>query len=136
MSKSMGNHILMSDPSDRIQEVVTSAITDPQKIHKDDPGHPEICNVYAWHRVFNTDNESVIASECRKGTRGCVACKKEAAAAISDHFEAFRAERSRLEGSRAFVMETIGRGTVRAREVAVQTMARVRDAMSLFRLEI
>jgi tryptophanyl-tRNA synthetase len=136
MSKSLGNHILMSDPPDRVQEVVTSAITDPQKIRKDDPGRPEICNVYAWHKIFNKDSVPVVTTECREGTRGCVACKKEAAAAISDHFEGFRAERSRLEESQAFVVETIKRGTVRAREVAGKTMARVREAMSLFRLEI
>jgi tryptophanyl-tRNA synthetase len=134
MSKSLGNHILMSDEPERIQEVVTSAITDPQKIRKDDPGRPEICNVYAWHCIFNRAEEPTVATECRAGTRGCVACKKEAAGAIADHFADFRAERKRLEGARDHITAVLRAGTERARAVATRTMARVREVMGLFSL--
>ncbi|MFO7769610.1 MAG: tryptophan--tRNA ligase [bacterium] len=136
MSKSLGNHILMGDDTDRILEMVMSAITDPKKIRKDDPGRPEICNVYAWHQAFNTGEVVVVEEECRAGTRGCVACKREAAAAIGDHFADFRARRAELEKDPDFVRDVLREGSRRAREVAMETMEEVRSAMGLFRLEL
>ena len=136
MSKSLGNDILMSDPPERIYEVVMSAITDPKKIRKHDPGRPEICNVYAWHKVFNTANEPVVASECRAGARGCVDCKGEAAGAITERFAGFRTERARLEDARDYVLDVVREGTRRAREMAAETMRRVHGAMGLVDLEI
>jgi tryptophanyl-tRNA synthetase len=136
MSKSLGNHILMSDEPDRIAATVREAITDPKKIYLKDPGHPEVCNVYAWHRIFNPEGEETVAAECRAGDRGCVACKKEAAGSIADHFASFREERRRLEADRAGVLKIIAEGTHRAREFAAVTMQRVRRAMRLFRPEL
>ena len=136
MSKSLGNDILMSEEPQRIHEIVTSAITDPDKIRKDDPGRPDICNVYAWHKVFNVPQEETVASECRAGSRGCVDCKREAAEAIADQFADFRKERARLEKSRDYVLEVVREGTARARTMAQQTMGMVREAMGLVNLEI
>jgi tryptophanyl-tRNA synthetase len=135
MSKSLGNHILMSDPPERVEEIVMKAITDPEKIYKGDPGRPEICNVYAWHCTFNSGQEQLIADECRQGSRGCVVCKKEAAGAISEYFAGFRKERSRLESDRGYVLKIISEGPERAGGVAGATMERVRKAMRLFSLE-
>ena len=136
MSKSLGNHILMADEPDRIAEVVSGAITDPRKIRRNDPGHPEVCNVYAWHGIFNRAAEPVVARECRAGTRGCVDCKKEAAGAIADYFAPFRSERAQLERRRDHVLEVIREGTRKARRVAAATMEQVRGAMRLLRMEI
>lgn len=136
MSKSLGNYILMSDPHDRVEEVVMTAITDPKKIHKDDPGNPEICNVFAWHQTFNREQFESIAVECRAGDRGCVACKKEASSAISDHFSDFRQERSKLEKARDHVLKTIAAGSEEARDFAHTTMDQVRRVMKLFRLDV
>lgn len=133
MSKSLGNHILMSDEPDVIMQKVMSAITDPEKIRKNDPGNPEICNVYAWHVIFSPDQVDTIARACRSGERGCVACKQEAAAAISDHFGEFREERKRLEADPDLVMDIIITGTNHASEVAKETMEMVRDSMGLLR---
>lgn len=133
MSKSLGNHILMSDEPDVIMQKVMSAITDPEKIRKNDPGNPEICNVYAWHVIFSPDQVDTIASTCRSGERGCVVCKQEAAAAISDHFGEFREERKRLEADPDLVMDIIITGTNHATEVAKETMEMVRDSMGLLR---
>lgn len=132
MSKSLGNHILMSDPPDVVAETVMKAITDPEKVYKGDPGNPEICNVFAWHVTFNPEQKDQIAIECRNGSRGCVDCKKEAAGAISDYFADFRAERLRLEDAHDYVLDTIIQGTERARAIAGTTMDMVRRAMMLF----
>jgi tryptophanyl-tRNA synthetase len=136
MSKSLGNAILMSDTPEEIQAVVRTAITDEKKIHKDDPGRPEVCNVYAWHQTFTPDTIEQIAGECRDGTRGCVQCKKEAAESIAGHFGAFREKRAGLENDTDHIVDVIREGSRRAREFASETMARVRDAMKLFRLEL
>ena len=133
MSKSLGNHILMSDEPEVIAEKVRSAITDPKKIRKNDPGDPEICNVYAWHVIFSPEEIDDIAATCRSGERGCVACKQEATAAISDHFAAFREKRRELEADPDHVSEVILDGTTRASEVAKETMIQVREAMGLLR---
>ncbi len=133
MSKSLGNHILMSDEPDVIMQKVMSAITDPEKIRKNDPGNPEICNVYAWHVIFSPDQVDTIARTCRSGERGCVACKQEAAAAISDHFGEFREKRKRLEADPDLVMDIIITGTNHASEIAKETMEMVRDSMGLLR---
>ncbi|MFC1499902.1 tryptophan--tRNA ligase [Candidatus Zixiibacteriota bacterium] len=133
MSKSLGNHILMSDEPDVVLKKVMSAITDPEKIRKDDPGNPDICNVYAWHIIFSSDQVESISATCRSGERGCVMCKQEAAAAIADHFGAFREERKRLEEDPDTVRDVIITGTNRASEVAQETMELVRDSMGLLR---
>ncbi len=133
MSKSLGNHILMSDEPDVITKKVMSAITDPEKIRKDDPGNPEICNVYAWHIIFSPDQVETIAATCRSGERGCVMCKQEAAAVISNHFGEFREERKRLEADPDTVKDVIITGTRKASEVAKETMGLVRDSMGLLR---
>ena len=136
MSKSLGNVILMSDEPARVHEVVRTAITDPQKIHKDDPGRPEICNVFAWHETFSASERERIAAECREGTRGCVQCKAEAAAAIGDHFADFRERRARIETDTERILAILREGSQRARSFARETMELVRDAMKLFRLEV
>jgi len=133
MSKSLGNHILMSDEPDEIAGKVRSAITDPKKIRKNDPGDPLICNVFAWHVIFSSDMVEEIASTCRSGERGCVTCKQEAAAAISDHFASFREKRKELEADPDYVTEVIVTGTERASGIAKETMELVRDAMGLLR---
>jgi tryptophanyl-tRNA synthetase len=135
MSKSLGNVILMTDEPDRIQAVVRTAITDPQKIRRGDPGRPEICNVFAWHETFNGAERDRIAAQCRAGTLGCVPCKAEAAAAIGDRFADFRDRRNTLARDPQAVIEIIRTGSRRARDFARGTMAMVRRAMNLFRLE-
>lgn len=135
MSKSLGNDILMIDEPDVISKKVTSAITDPKKIRLNDPGRPEICNVFSWHRTFNGGNVDTIEAECRSGERGCVQCKQEAADALSDNFADFRQERKRLEDDPGYVIDVIRAGTGKARGVARETMDMVRSAMKLFRLE-
>ena len=82
MSKSLNNCIYLSDDFDTITKKVMSAVTDPNKIKKDDPANPDVCMVYYYHKLID-NNVEMICSECKKGQRGCVACKKELANALS-----------------------------------------------------
>jgi tryptophanyl-tRNA synthetase len=133
MSKSLGNAILMSDPPEVIAKKVSTAITDPEKIRMGDPGHPDVCNVYAYHRRFNPQAVPEIRAGCVQGTRGCVACKKEAGSVISEFLSPMRERRHRLEADMAGLVKMLNDGAERAREVARATMAEVRRAMGVGR---
>ncbi|HVP57637.1 MAG TPA: tryptophan--tRNA ligase, partial [bacterium] len=133
MSKSLGNAILISDPPDVIAKKISTAITDPEKIHMGDAGHPDICNIYAYQRRFNEKAVAEIRSTCVAGTRGCVACKKEAAKVISEFLAPIRERRSRYEADRDGVMAMLKAGAEQARETARATMIDVRQAMGFER---
>ena len=77
MGKSLGNAIFLVDDEDTIRKKVMGAVTDPKKIKKDDPADPKVCMVYYYHKLINNPNLNTICKECKKGERGCVACKKE-----------------------------------------------------------
>jgi tryptophanyl-tRNA synthetase len=82
MSKSYNNAIALSDSPDEVQKKVMSMVTDPQRIRKDDLGHPEVCTVFTYHQYFNTGEVAEIESCCRTGTIGCVSCKKKLAVKV------------------------------------------------------
>lgn len=131
MSKSLGNVIYLSDEETAIWERVRNGVTDPEKIKKDDPGHPEICNIFSYHKTFNEPAAEVIKTECEKGARGCVGCKKELCTAINTLISPFRERRRELESNESAVWDVLYDGTQRARKVAKEVMAEVRDAMGI-----
>lgn len=131
MSKSLGNMILLSDPPERVFEVVRSAITDPEKIHKNDPGNPDICNVFAWQKRFNPEEAVQIETDCRSGKLGCVADKKLCAEKISEFLVPLQEKRAELEKSPKKVEEVIHCGNECARAEANKTMERVHQAMRM-----
>jgi tryptophanyl-tRNA synthetase len=131
MSKSSGNTILLSDPPEEIQRKMRTAVTDPLKVRKNDPGRPEICLVYTYHKKFNPEGASEIASGCRSGELGCVECKSIIAGCIAKQLAPFREKRSSLEARPSEVLEILADGERRARQTAQATMQEVRTAMSL-----
>ncbi len=131
MSKSKGNTILLSDDPETIQKKVRTAVTDPAKIRMGDPGHPEICTVFTYHQKFNADEVPEIETECRKGTLGCVACKKNLANKLAAYLAPFREKRAEIEKDRAKIRDIIVDGNERARKEARETMEKVREAMKI-----
>jgi tryptophanyl-tRNA synthetase len=131
MSKSLGNTILLSDPPEEIVRKTRTAVTDPQKIRRNDPGRPEICLIYTYHEKFNAGEREEIASGCRSGALGCVECKGRIAARIADHLAPLRERRASLEADPKHVRDILADGESRARERAGATMLEVRTAMKL-----
>jgi tryptophanyl-tRNA synthetase len=131
MSKSLGNTILLSDSPEAIQQKVKQAITDPQKIRRGDPGRPEICNVFTYHRKFNPAEIPEIERDCKSGALGCVACKKNLAGKLALYLEPFREKRKYYEQHSDELMEIIDRGNAAAQKVAHETMNEVHKAMKL-----
>jgi tryptophanyl-tRNA synthetase len=131
MGKSNNNFILISDPPEEIAKKVRTAITDPQKVRKGDPGHPDVCNVFKYHQKFNPDEVEQIRTDCESGALGCVACKQRAAQKIAEYFEPFREKRAYYENQLDDVQDVINEGTKKAKAVAQQTMDDVHKAMKM-----
>lgn len=131
MSKSLGNTILLSDEPDEIANKVKRAVTDPAKIRLGDPGNPEICNVFIYHKKFNPEEVDEIEKDCRSGALGCVACKKNLAEKLSNYLEPFREKRRHYEQNIDEVKHIIEKGNSIARKVAGDTMEDVHKVMNL-----
>ncbi|CAN5775374.1 tryptophan--tRNA ligase [soil metagenome] len=132
MSKSLDNTVRILAEPDEGWARVRTAVTDPQRVRRDDPGRPEVCNVYTLHRHFTAPARLPdIADQCRAGTRGCVDCKRILAESIAEHFEPMRERAAALQADPARVHEILHAGAERARAEAEITMARVREAMGL-----
>jgi len=131
MSKSVGNTILFADEPDQIQKKIMSTITDPKKIHLGDPGRPEICTVFTYHKKFNPGETEQIEKDCRCGKLGCVADKKRLAEKVTDFLAPFREKRRQLEENITQVEEILQEGSRRARTIAQETMGQVREAIQV-----
>ncbi len=129
MSKSLGNTIFLSDDPEAILQAVCKAVTDTQKIRRNDPGRPDVCTIFTYHNVFNIAETEVIRKNCESGALGCVDCKKNCAAKIANFFEAHREKRESLSDD--MIMDILMDGETRARILARETMALVHDAMEL-----
>ena len=132
MGKSLGNAIYLSDTVEDVNRKVMSAVTDPNRIKKDDKGNPDICMVSYYHKLFSSEEESRnVCEECRAGKRGCVACKKQLAQNINNTLEPMREKRKYYEQHPEIVDEILINGTEKARETAKETMKKVKKAMKL-----
>ena len=132
MSKSLNNHIELASTPDETRQRVMQMVTDPQRIHRTDPGNPDICNVFSMHKLFSTASEvEMINRDCRTAALGCVDCKKLFAANLNKNLEPFRARRFELKQKPDYIRSILDDGAQRAREIAAQTIAEVREAMQL-----
>ena len=131
MSKSLGNTILLSDSKDEIQQKLRKAVTDPQKMRKGDPGRPEVCLVFSYHKKFNPEEVPEIETNCKSGALGCVDCKLKCTLSINKYLEPIREKRLYYENRKDEVLAIIIDGETRARKTAQETMRQVREAMKL-----
>ena len=132
MGKSLGNAIYLSDSEEEINKKVMSAVTDPNRIKKDDLGNPDICMVAYYHNLFSKKEEvKTVCEECKAGKRGCVSCKKQLAQNIIEELRPIREKRAYYEAHPEEVDKILIEGTKKAQEVAKQTMKKVKQAMKL-----
>ena len=131
MGKSLGNAIYLSDSDEEIAKKVMGALTDPERIKKDDPGNPDICMVAYYHNLFSKDEVKTICEECKAGKRGCVACKKQLIENIIKELTPIREKRKYYEERPEELKKILMEGTEKAREEAKKTMEKVKEAMKL-----
>ena len=130
MAKSYNNAIWLSDPPDDIRAKVRNMMTDPQRVRRTDPGRPEVCPVFAWHKLFSPpDTIARVDRDCRSAAIGCVDCKKEMADNLVRWIEPIQAKRKEYEAAPQKVWEILDSGSAAARRTARRTMKRVRDAI-------
>lgn len=131
MSKSLGNTILLSDDPETVKQKLRKAVTDPQKLRRNDPGRPEICLVFTYHKKFNTEETSTIEADCKSGALGCVDCKLKCSSKINEFLAPIIEKRASYENNLSLVKEIIADGETKARQVANSTMKEVRTKMKM-----
>jgi tryptophanyl-tRNA synthetase len=130
MSKSYGNDIKLGDSDEETTKKLKRMFTDPDKLRKGDPGHPDICPVYDLHKIYTKDHEAIVGP-CQSGELGCVDCKMNLAENMNRALKAVRTKRSEIEQDEPAIWQVLNRGAENAREVASVTMTKVRKAMHL-----
>jgi tryptophanyl-tRNA synthetase len=132
MSKSYNNAIFLSEPPEQISTKVSQMITDPQRARRSDPGNPDVCNVFAFHRLYTeTDGVVEIDRSCRKAQIGCVECKEKMAQNLIIALAPIREKRKFYESHPILVDEIIYQGCDKARKAARATMESVREAIKV-----
>ncbi len=131
MSKSYDNCIYLKDTTAEVETKVKQMVTDPARVRRNDPGHPEVCSVYAYHEVFTTERKDEIATDCRAATLGCVQCKLDLAGSVNKVLDPMRERRAAFEAHPERVREVVEAGAGKARATAEATMAEVRDVLNL-----
>lgn len=132
MGKSLGNAIYISDSPEEITKKIMGAVTDPNRIKKDDLGNPDICMVSYYHKLFSSEEEcKTICEECKAGKRGCVACKKQLANNTIEFLRPMREKREYLEQHPEIVDKVLKEGTKKAQKEAEIMMKKIKQAMKL-----
>ncbi|HEX5949865.1 MAG TPA: tryptophan--tRNA ligase [Actinomycetota bacterium] len=131
MSKSLDNVLNVRDDEATIRATIRSFVTDPQKIRMGDPGRPEICPIFALHRLFSQDIVDWTEANCRSGALGCVQCKTNLADRVVEYYRPFRERREELDHRPGLAEEVLAAGAEKVRPVVEGTMKAVRDAMHL-----
>jgi len=130
MSKSYGNFISLSESNESIRAKTRAMMTDPARKRRTDPGNPDVCPVYDWHKLFSPPEILKWSAEgCRTAAIGCIECKAVMADNLIKWIEPIRARREEFAAHPDKVLRIIDEGSVKAREVAQKTMARVREAV-------
>lgn len=131
MSKSYGNTIALSDSPDAIRKKVMSMVTDPARIRKQDPGHPDVCNVHSYYKVFFPDFSETVADECRSAEIGCVENKARLAQYLIEMLKPIQERRKKLLKDKKQFEAILDKGAKKAKAVAQKTLDDVKKAVGL-----
>ncbi|MCI0341678.1 MAG: tryptophan--tRNA ligase [Planctomycetales bacterium] len=134
MSKSKGNGIMLRDEPAKVRALLKTAATDPARVRRQDPGNPDVCNVYTMHKGLSTEATLArVDRECRTAAIGCIECKTLLADAMVPVLDAIRTKADGYDREPARLREVLSRGAAHCREIAGRTMDEVRRATGLRR---
>ena len=132
MSKSYGNTINLSDSEPEVRQKLKTMVTDPARVRRKDPGNPEVCAVFDFHKIYSTPAViDQVNKECRTAEIGCIDCKKMVADSMVERLSPIWESRKTLESNPKLLEEVVQNGCKRATEVSQQTLAEVKDAMKV-----
>lgn len=136
MSKSLGNHIPMSiygNPKG-LRKLLARAVTDEKRVAREDPGDPDVCNVFTMHKILSTaEDQAWVREGCTTAGIGCVDCKGRLADRMDEHFAGYVERRAALVANPARVDEILEQGAAKARAAAQRTMGEVHKKLGLWR---
>ena len=134
MGKSFNNDIKISDTEEQTQKKIMRGITDRSRIKKDDPGHPDMCEViYKYWQIFgNTEQIEDVKCQCEAGTRGCADCKRYLAKVINEEFREIREKREYYANHTQEVEKIIREGSERIRAMASENMKEIRKIIKMY----
>jgi tryptophanyl-tRNA synthetase len=132
MSKSYGNTIGLAEAPEVVEKKLRTMQTDPARVRRTDPGEPEKCPVWQFHRMYSDESTRAWVQEgCRTAGIGCLECKQPVIDAVLAELKPIRERIAEYQASPATVDIIIAEGRDRARDAARETMAEVREAMGL-----
>ncbi|MBI4402332.1 MAG: tryptophan--tRNA ligase [Nitrospirae bacterium] len=132
MSKSYGNTINLSDAEPVVRQKLKTMVTDPARVKRTDPGNPDVCPVFDFHKIFSPAPViERVNRECRTAEIGCIDCKKLAADAMVERLAPIREGRNKLTAKPDQVEEIVRQGSKRAQEVSQKTLEEVKAAMKI-----
>ncbi|MBA2123509.1 tryptophan--tRNA ligase [bacterium Unc6] len=126
MSKSYNNAVFLSDAPDIIKKKISGMFTDPKRIYKTDPGHPDICNIFSWFKMFKPEFAPEVKLYCEGARVGCTQCKQNLSEAITKFLEPMQKKRKEIEENKKKIETLLEKGEDIARKVAKETMEMVR----------
>jgi tryptophanyl-tRNA synthetase len=132
MSKSLGNTIGLLETDEEIWQKLRPAMTDPARVRKTDPGHPEVCNIFQLHKAFNSvSTQEHVAQQCTTAGWGCMDCKKVLLEGMVQELTPIRRRAEALEAAPQQALDAIADGGRAARAIAQETMQQVREIIGL-----
>jgi tryptophanyl-tRNA synthetase len=132
MSKSYNNAVYLSDPPNVLEEKIRTMVTDPQRARRTDPGNPDVCPVYAFHKIYTPSDEvAEIDKGCRSAGIGCIDCKKILIRGMIQSLEPIWERRTLWAGDADRVDQVAEEGSRKAQETARETLREVEAAMNL-----
>ncbi len=132
MSKSLKNHISLSDSEETIKKKLATAVTDVNRKRRNDPGNPDICNIFTLHKLLSKNSEiEYVNVECRRAGIGCIECKMMLAANMNAELEPIRAKARDLKEHPQQVWEVLEAGRQRCKPIAAETIREVKTRMGL-----
>jgi tryptophanyl-tRNA synthetase len=132
MSKSKNNYIALDEDDKSVYKKIMGAKTDPARVRKTDPGTPEKCNIYSWHKIFSTEEELKYCYEgCKNASIGCVECKKIVYKHIIDLIAPIREKKEEILKDENYVKDVLEEGAKKCKAIAERTMEEVKEVLGL-----
>jgi len=132
MSKSYGNTINLSDAEPVVRQKLKTMVTDPARVRRTDPGNPDVCPVYEFHKIYSPQEvQAQINQDCRTAAIGCIDCKKLVADKMVERMAPMWDARAALTSHPSRIDEIVQDGSQRAAKVAKATLAEVNEAMKI-----
>lgn len=131
MSKSYNNFIALSEAPEDIRKKIQGMFTDPARVKRNDPGHPDKCNVHSYYAVFAPLEKAEIDQACRNAQIGCTDCKKQLAEILIAFLAPIQERRRQFSDNQKWVKEILNAGEVKARAVAQTTIGEIKELLHI-----